>query len=172
MATLVRTILRGGFRFGLRLRLSLDRRLHGLGRSFHSLGSSGAGRSCGGREPVPEEDPGSPFFVRRGRRCWRKMRGTALGWAAEPVVVGAPVVGCASFRRDSRWCSSRWCASTGRDRPRRGGSRCGAFGSIFRLGGTVGKRSAKISMALAAPFWSGSACLSSIFVTTRTSSTG
>src|SRR5208283_5445580 len=44
------------------------------------------------------------------------------------------------------------------------------FSAFSGLEGTPGRRSARISTARAAPVWSGSACLSSIFVTTSTSS--
>src|SRR5208283_499757 len=168
MATLVRTILHGGLRFGLRLRLRLYRGLHGLGRSFHSTGSGGACRSCRGRS-------GASSGKRHGAHRFLRAGGAAFGWAAEPVVVGAtvvvaPVVGATVFGATVVGVPVVVALAPGATVPGEAVPGTAPFAAFSGLGGTVGRRSAKISMARAAPAWPGSACLSSILVTTRTSS--
>src|ERR1700677_28885 len=86
---------------------------------------------------------GAPLLV-------KASEGAAFGLASKPEFAGATVFGIAVFG----------VAVSG----------AGPFSAFSGLEGTVGKRSARISAARAAPVLSGAACRWSIFVTTSTSS--
>src|SRR5450759_2943513 len=145
MATLVRTILHGGLRFGL------DRGLHGLGGNFYSSGCGCPRRfSRSGRAAAGGGLWGRGFGC--GIRAWarwrdRPRRVTFLSIFRLGGNFPSIATGCACPSRFSRggraatgggfwgrgfWLGiracGRWC-----DSPRRGSPRRGTFLGIFRL---------------------------------------